>query len=144
MKLVTGGIKVRESLGWTFGFNFLRCSFPKKERAIINCLLSLRALGVVSLLLILYISVSSHRWNILRGQISSFQTLRCWNAKICGDQYMLQTFYHAKLALMKEQMPATLNIILEKKGYFHVKRRCKSHYLRMEDFTWMKLTLLDT
>ena len=57
---------------------------------------------------------------------------------------MLQTFYHAKLALMKEQMPATLNIILEKKKYFLVKRRCKSHYLRMEDFTGMKLTLLDT
>lgn len=57
---------------------------------------------------------------------------------------MLQTFYHAKLALMKEQMPATLNIILEKKEYFLVKRRCKSHYLRMEDFTGMKLTLLDT
>lgn len=28
MKLVTGGIKVKESLRWILGLNFLRCSFP--------------------------------------------------------------------------------------------------------------------
>ena len=86
------GIKVKESLGWILGFDFLRCSFPRKERAIIKCLLSLRALGIVLLLLILYISVSSHCWNILREQISSFQTFRCWNAKICRDQCMVANF----------------------------------------------------
>lgn len=36
MKLVTGGIKVRESFGWIFGLAFLRCSFPGSERPQVN------------------------------------------------------------------------------------------------------------
>lgn len=36
MKLVTGGIKVRESLGWILGLVFLRCSFPGSKRPQLN------------------------------------------------------------------------------------------------------------
>lgn len=36
MKLVTGGIKVRESFGWIFGLAFLWCSFPGSKRPQVN------------------------------------------------------------------------------------------------------------
>lgn len=32
LRLVTGGIKVRESFGWILGLAFLRCSFPGNKR----------------------------------------------------------------------------------------------------------------
>lgn len=36
MKLLTGGIKVRESFGWILGLAFLLCSFPGSKRATLN------------------------------------------------------------------------------------------------------------
>lgn len=35
MKLVAGGIKVRESLGWILGLAFLRCSFPEDRKSVV-------------------------------------------------------------------------------------------------------------
>lgn len=43
---------------------------------------------------------------------------------------MLQTFYHAKLALMKEQMPATLTSFWKRRDIFMSKECVKAIILK--------------